>query len=103
MYNNYLWIMVISANIQNHKDWIVSHPCSHATLEISLRQHPYGVTHATTTVKENAGDLGRKREGKGGEEEKERENFGHSFSWIPCTVCQTNRMFMDLSVIQHFS
>ena len=24
---------------------------------------------------ENAGDLGRKREGKGGEEEKERENF----------------------------
>ena len=39
---------------------------------------------------ENAGDLGRKREGKGGEEEKERENFGHSFSWIPSLNCQHN-------------
>ena len=37
----------------------------------------------TTTAPENAGDLGRKREGKGGEEEKERENFEDSLILIP--------------------
>ena len=32
---------------------------------------------------ENAGDLGRKREGKGGEEEKEREKKEDSFIKVP--------------------
>ena len=50
----------------------------------------YSVEVHRVAIQENAGDLGRKREGKGGEEEKERENFEDSFILIPSHNCQHN-------------